>query len=527
MYQTLITKRYLSSKIMPILAMLAVMLSVATVLVTWSVMGGFLDTLLKSGRKLMGDVRIYWPNVGFAHYEDLIERLEGAPEIEAATPVIETLGMVTLPDGRVATLQVRGVEPAGFDRVTGYFGMLWWRPAGTGNAETRPNELKAVAGVLRSGGRLEVEEQRLVPELQESLGIYLRNGERMEREDATTGVLGPAAVVGIEVNQWNERTDAGWYYPESTVVRATGSGAIGFSSGFLPAAGRLQMTLVQLDAQGTPIDAVRSSLPVANEYYSGIYDTDSSSVLVPFEWLQRKLGMQEARRLSEDAEVFGAVPELSEATEVDPGRSTSVLVLGKEGTTPEAVKAACERVYRAFARAHAGEVPADGLIVIRTFEDEYATLIGAIRNETGIVLVVFAIVCVTVVFLVLSIFWSMISEKTKDIGVLRSLGASRAGVAGLWLSYGLGLGVVGAGLGTVAAVLIVTNINAVHDAIKALTGAPIWDPSVYYFATIPAEMEPEKAVLVAVAGVVTAVFGAAVPAVRAAMMDPVRALRFE
>ena len=70
MYQLLLTRKYLTSKVMPLLAVAAVSLSVATVLVTWSVMGGFLKTLMSSGRGVMGDVVITWPNVGFAHYDD-------------------------------------------------------------------------------------------------------------------------------------------------------------------------------------------------------------------------------------------------------------------------------------------------------------------------------------------------------------------------------------------------------------------------------------------------------------------------
>ena len=78
-YQALLTRKYLTRKIMPMLAMVAVMLSVATILVTWSVMGGFLATLIQSGRTLVGDVAIVWPNVGFGYYDELIEDLEADP----------------------------------------------------------------------------------------------------------------------------------------------------------------------------------------------------------------------------------------------------------------------------------------------------------------------------------------------------------------------------------------------------------------------------------------------------------------
>ena len=69
MYQSLLTRRYLTSKVMPLLASAAVMLCVAMELITWSVMGGFLNQLIESGRSLIGDVEISRPQTGFAHYD--------------------------------------------------------------------------------------------------------------------------------------------------------------------------------------------------------------------------------------------------------------------------------------------------------------------------------------------------------------------------------------------------------------------------------------------------------------------------
>ena len=128
MYQLLLTKRYLSSKIMPLLAALAVALCTAMVIIVWSVMGGFLVMLINSGRTLVGDVSISWPVTGFAHYEDLIKRLEADPEIAGATPMIETYGLIGLPDGRTETVQVRGIDGPSFAKVTEWNDILYWRP---------------------------------------------------------------------------------------------------------------------------------------------------------------------------------------------------------------------------------------------------------------------------------------------------------------------------------------------------------------------------------------------------------------
>lgn len=520
-YQALLTRRYLTSKVMPLLAMAAVMLSVATILITWSVMGGFLKTLMTSGRTLIGDAYISWPNVGFAHYEDLADRLEAHPSIEAAAPVIETYGMVQLPDDRVELIQIKGVEPASYDRVTGYSGTLWWKPI------EKPT--------VKDKDRTDI---RLDPASASILEVFEQQGLTMTRPDPDTGVPLPAGLLGIEVTGQNRRTEVGLYEP-LIANRRTPTGGYEFGDEFMPRDGSIGLTVLSLDSTGKPTDPISRSLPIANEFQTGIYEVDSSTLIAPLELIQRMLRMTEARRIDENApppNPFGYTvdpetgelrPQAPAATAVDPARVTTVLIRGVPGTTPDQVAEAADAVYAEFAEAHRGRVPDRRSIQIATWESRNRTMIEAVKKETGLVLGIFGIICFTTVFLVLAIFWSMISEKTKDIGVLRALGASTPGVAWLWLRYGAAIGIVGASLGLGAGYLIVTNINAIHDWLGRTFNFVIWDPRVYYFVEIPREVEPAKAAIVFTVGVMTCVLGALIPAVRSARMDPVKSLRFE
>ncbi len=519
MYQALLTRKYLTSKIMPLLAMVAVMLSVATVLITWSVMGGFLRALLDSGRVLVGDVTITWPAIGFAHYDELVADLEDDEMFVAATPVIEYFAQIQLPDGRPTEVYLKGVVPDGFDRVTAYMDHVWWRALDEPTARDE-----------------EGADIRLLDGNEAVFAEALDNARSMSRALGDGEAHRPAAILGIEVTGYNRRNAVGVYdylIPYRTLPDGTEEPV----PVFMPLNGEIILTVLPpAKGGGIVAEPVTRSIPVANEFQSGIYEADKNTVLVPFDWLQNILNLGEARRTRPGASMFETafdpvtgeqIPAAAAGAQVSPARATSVIALARDGATPDQIRQRTREIYAEFAARHPGEIPSPSAIQIATWEDLNRTLVAAVKKETGLVLFIFGIVCFTTVFLVLAIFWAMINEKTRDIGILRALGASTTGVATIWLSYGAALGLVGAILGVAASILIVHNINEIHAWLGSAFGLVIWDPRVYYFVEIPSDIVPINALVVLLAGIATCIIGAAIPAFRSARMDPVESLRFE
>src|SRR5262249_61104430 len=122
---------------------------------------------------------------------------------------------------------------------------------------------------------------------------------------------------------------------------------------------------------------------------------------------------------------------------------------------------------------------------------------------------------------------SMISrEKPRDICILKSLGPSNRGVMQIFLGYGLLLGVIGAGLGTALGLLITYNINPIEHQLYKTTGIG-FDKNIYYFDVIPTNVEPLTVLLVNFGAIAIAVTFSVWPAIRAAWLRPVQALRYE
>ena len=85
MYHALLANRYLTSRVIPLIAVAAVALCVALVIMVVSVMTGFLDMVRSSGRTLMGDVIISYPVSGIPYYERLLDRIDDLPGVSTAS----------------------------------------------------------------------------------------------------------------------------------------------------------------------------------------------------------------------------------------------------------------------------------------------------------------------------------------------------------------------------------------------------------------------------------------------------------
>jgi len=550
MYHARLANRYLTSRIIPLIAVAAVALCVALVIIVVSVMSGFLDMLRNSGRTLMGDVVVSYPVRGIPHYERLLEFIRTLPEAEAAAPMIDTYGLLRMPypegdDKEIATVQVWAVDPEHFARVTDLESAIYWRPPTASEAlrmaEDDPRLTLASEATLRDGLTL---------------------------TDQQTGR--PAILMGIHISIANRRQADGSY-------RISGGGRW-----WMPAH-EVSLTLAPITSRGRLGEAREVIFPVANEFQSGVFQVDRQRVLIPLEEGQRLLRMSAAERVDPrgglDADgrprVIG----------IDPARVTKVLVRAAPGITPQVLRSAVREAYVAFERELLTDEeaiilpPHPDLVSVMTWEETLRDLIGPVEKEREMMRILFSIIYLVCAGLVLSIFWAIVHEKTRDIGILRSVGASRAGIVWIFLRYGLIIGAVGAVLGLGLAWLVVRNINAIHDAIGqdaprsaiivALSvaglaglaalyymarqrllpsllwtiatitvalvgvglilhqGTAIWDPSVYYFTRIPSQLDPLTAVITMCGAVLFSLLGASIPAAKAADTDPVKALRYE
>lgn len=545
MYASLLSNRYLTSRLIPFIAIGAVGLCVALVVTVVSVMSGFLDTLKNSGRMIVGDVIVSSGLGGMPYYEELIEELRTVDGVQGATGLIDTIGLLRMPypsgnQKEVAHVQVWAVDPKSLATVTDYANDLYWRPA---------KDERELAAMLPDDPRRTLD------------GTIVEDGRTLIQSSTNT----PGIALGMHVSVGNARQGDGSYLPRY---------------GWFMPGHDVTLTVVPISGRGRIAEPREQIFPIVNEVQTGIYEVDRNRVYIPLAQGQQLLRMDASPRfdLSAQPDQDGNYPIIGTM----PARVTKLLVRAKPGISADELRNRIQTAYDKFALSiredskRAAQMP--DFVNILTWEQQLRDLITPVEKEREMMRVLFSLIYLVCAGLILSIFWSIVVEKTRDIGILRSIGASRLGVMWIFLRYGLVIGAVGSALGVLLAWIIVRNINAIHLAIgsdapafmwigayalagwctifltRALwrgtllpillwllvasvfgliatllllhRGTLIWDPSVYYFTVIPDQVDWTTAWTTALGGVLFSVVGAAIPASRAADIDPVEALRY-
>ncbi|MGQ0613079.1 MAG: ABC transporter permease [Planctomycetaceae bacterium] len=192
--------------------------------------------------------------------------------------------------------------------------------------------------------------------------------------------------------------------------------------------------------------------------------------------------------------------------------------------------ALARRVVPAVARAltpYEPRLTEDPEEQIKTWEDRQRPLLSAVNNEKFILAFVLFFIVLVACFTIFATLTMTVVEKTREIGVLRALGATPAGILSIFVLNGTLVGLLGATLGYVAGLVVANNVNPIRGFLRDRFGWDIFPPDIYLFDYIPAYVDHGTALQFAVGAAASAMLFALIPALRAARLRPVSALRYE
>ena len=173
------------------------------------------------------------------------------------------------------------------------------------------------------------------------------------------------------------------------------------------------------------------------------------------------------------------------------------------------------------------EQPVAGKGVIVNWQQMNSELFEALVVERTVMFWVLSIIILVAVFNILSSLIMLVRAKTKDIAILRTMGATRAALMRVFMLVGTIIGGLGIGLGLVIGFLILHYRQGIVSGVSRLTGANLWDPSIRYLTELPAKTDPIEVTGIIAMALLLSFLATIYPAWKAASTDPVQVLRYE
>jgi len=535
-YVAFLASRLLQRKRIAFFSVGAVTLCVAMMIIVISVMGGFVDSIRERAHGLLGDLVVDGDLQGFPYYEEFITEIKklrdqktGLPVVAQATPLIHSYGIMQFPATKMTkAVRIWGIRLAEYEQVNEFGKDLFYQNRFGGTRLDVPMG-QPVYGV-NDAGRVVLPDD-MDAHYQQYLASLPPEKRAEEQREYRRNGLGYFPGPGVFAPAGPPRFQAGYQgkpYPgviigRDLLFRRMASGKYARDSRY-PRGEPCYITVLPLTRTGevSPEPPPKPLFRYIDDSRTGIHEIDSMNVYVDFNRLQALLSM---------------VPqERADGSGMSSPRCSQIQIkLNDAFAWPRKVLLEKKRQIMDAWRRVAAEVPADAVeagmlqgVGIQTWEEMQRSYIAAIEKEKFLVLIMFGVISIVAVLLILCIFYMIVQEKTRDVGILKSVGAGTEGVVAVFLAYGAAIGLVGCVLGSLLGTNFVEHINEIQDWLARINPSwRVWSPETYSFDKIPNVWKWAEVLWICVLSILASVAGAIIPAIRAGRTWPVESLRYE
>jgi lipoprotein-releasing system permease protein len=183
-----------------------------------------------------------------------------------------------------------------------------------------------------------------------------------------------------------------------------------------------------------------------------------------------------------------------------------------------------DNVEKAVAAMQNVGIPSLNFVTWKQRNAGFFTLLKVERNTMFVVLLIIMIVAA---FNIISGLIMLVKDKGREIGILRTMGATQGAIMRVFLITGASIGVVGTLAGCLTGIMFCLRIDEIRRFVAYMTDINVFDPQFYYLTKMPADLNWQTTLTVALIAMTLSILATLYPSWRASRLDPVEALRYE
>ncbi|PIR37692.1 MAG: lipoprotein-releasing system transmembrane subunit LolC [Alphaproteobacteria bacterium CG11_big_fil_rev_8_21_14_0_20_39_49] len=169
----------------------------------------------------------------------------------------------------------------------------------------------------------------------------------------------------------------------------------------------------------------------------------------------------------------------------------------------------------------------EGLFIVSDWKTSNATLFNALKVERTVMFLILTLIVFIAAFNIISSLIMLVNDKSNDIAILRTIGATRGMILRIFFLCGASIGVVGTLLGFILGISFAANIESIRSRLESITGNKLFDPVIYFLSELPSDIQASDVAWSVGMGILFSFLATIYPAYKAARQDPAEALRYE
>ena len=159
------------------------------------------------------------------------------------------------------------------------------------------------------------------------------------------------------------------------------------------------------------------------------------------------------------------------------------------------------------------------------WEHSDSSIFHAVQVERNVMFLILTLIIVIAAFNIISSLIMLVKDKTRDIAIMRTMGAARSSILKIFFLTGASIGTIGTLSGVLLGLSFALNIESIRQFLQRLSGTELFSAEIYFLSQLPAKVDWSEVVTVIIMSLALSFLATVYPSWRASRLDPIEALR--